>query len=68
MKLAAAIGTIPLATVQATADMIYDQIKDAAHADTIKAFDNGTFDWSRDDIKTFAANRYASIQQQLAGN
>jgi len=64
-KLAAAIAAVPLATVQATADRIYDQIKDAAHADTVKTFDNGSFDWSRDDIKNFASQRYTSLQQQL---
>ena len=27
------------------ADRIYDQIEDVAHADPVKRYDNGTFDW-----------------------
>jgi len=65
MKLAEAVATVPLATVQATADRIYAQIKDAAHEDPVKTFPNDTFDWNLENIKSFAAARYASIQQQL---
>ena len=65
MKLAASIAAVPLATVQATADNIYAQIKDAAHADSIKMFSSDTFDWNLTNIKDFAAARYASVQQQL---
>jgi spore coat protein CotH len=67
MKLAAAIAAVPLATVQAKADSIYAQIKDVAHEDPIKTFDNGTFDWNLTNIKDFEAQRYASIESQLAG-
>ena len=56
---------MPLDTVQAKADAIYAQIKDAAHADTIKTFSNDTFDWSLTDIKDFAASRYANLHMQL---
>jgi spore coat protein CotH len=65
-KIAETMGTIPLATVQAQADMIYNQIKDAAHADTVKMFPNDAFDWSLTDVKDFAAARYANLQEQLA--
>jgi hypothetical protein len=65
MKLAEVVAKVPLATVQAKADAIYDQIKDAAHADTVKTFPNDTFDWNRENIKSFAAARYAAIQSQL---
>jgi len=65
-KIREAIGTIPLATVQAQADMIYNQIKDAAHADTVKMFPNDAFDWGVMNIKDFAAARYANLETQVA--
>jgi len=65
-KIREAIGTIPLATVQAQADMIYNQIKDAAHADTVKMYPNDAFDWGLMNIKEFAAARYANLEMQLA--
>ena len=45
---------------------MYAQIKDAAHEDPNKIFDNGTFDWAVSNIKDFAAARYANLQRQLA--
>jgi len=65
-KIGEAMATIPLSMVQAQADMIYAQIKDAAHADTVKMYPNDAFDWSLTDIKDFAAARYANLQEQLA--
>jgi spore coat protein CotH len=65
-KIREAIGTIPLATVQAQADMIYNQIKDAAHADTVKMYPNDAFDWGLMNIKEFAAARYANLEMQVA--
>ncbi|HXU07306.1 MAG TPA: CotH kinase family protein [Polyangia bacterium] len=64
-KITEAMAAIPVSAVQAQADMIYNQIKDAAHADTIKAFSNDSFDWSLTDVKTFTAARYANLQTQL---
>jgi hypothetical protein len=57
------MATIPLSMVQAQADMIYAQIKDAAHADTVKMYPNDAFDWSLTDIKDFAAARYTNLQE-----
>ena len=51
--------------VQAKADTIYAQIKDAAHADTMKAFSNDMFDWGLTDVKDFTAARYANLQTQV---
>ena len=59
------MAAIPAATVQAQADAIYAQIKDAAHEDPNKIFPNDQFDWSLTDVKDFTAARYASLQQQL---
>ena len=67
MKLAAAIGAVPLATLLAQADTLFALIKDAAHEDTVKMFPNDTFDWNLTNIKDFVTARYASIQAQLAG-
>ena len=64
-RIAEAMAAIPLATVQAQADAIYGQIKDAAHEDPNKIFPNDQFDWSLTDVKDFSAARYASLQQQL---
>jgi hypothetical protein len=60
------IAAVPLAAVQAEADRIYNLIKDTAHEDPVKRFDNGTFDWSWGYIKDFAAQRYANVQDQVA--
>ena len=54
-----------LEMLQGKADAIYAQIKDAAHADTVKMFSNDSFDWGLMDIKGFAASRYADLQMQL---
>jgi len=64
-KIGEAINTVPLEMVQAKADAMYAQIKDAAHADTIKMFPNDTFDWNVGNIKDFAAQRYANLHMQL---
>lgn len=64
-KLREAITTLPLAMVQAKSDEIYNQIKDAAHADTVKAFPNDTFDWNVMNINDFIAQRYANLHMQL---
>ena len=60
-----AMNTMTLEMVQAKADAIYSQIKDAAHADTVKMFSNDMFDWSLTDVKDFAAQRYANLHMQL---
>jgi spore coat protein CotH len=65
MKLADAVAAVPLATLQAQADSMYAQIKDAAHEDPVKLFPNDTFDWNLTSIKDFAAARYAAIHGQL---
>jgi hypothetical protein len=59
------MAALPVEMLQAKADAIYAQIKDAAHADTVKAFSNDSFDWGLTDIKGFAADRYANLQMQL---
>jgi hypothetical protein len=64
-KVREALAAIPASSVQAQADMIYNQIKDAAHADTVKAFSNDMFDWSLTDVKDFTAARYANLQGQV---
>jgi hypothetical protein len=64
-KVRDAMAAIPASSVQAQADMIYNQIKDAAHADTVKAFSNDMFDWSLTDVKDFTAARYANLQTQV---
>jgi spore coat protein CotH len=65
-RIAEAMATVmPLATLQAKADAIYAQIKDAAHADTIKMFPNDTFDWNLTYLKDFAAARYANLHMQI---
>jgi spore coat protein CotH len=64
-KLREAINTLPLDMVQAKSDAIYNQIKDAAHADTIKMFPNDTFDWNVTNINDFIAQRYANLHMQL---
>ena len=65
-KIAETIAAFPLATLQAQADAIYAQIKDAAHEDTVKLFPNDTFDWNLTSVKDFAAARYANLAMQLA--
>jgi len=64
-KIADTMAAIPAATLQAQADAIYNQIKDAAHEDTIKAFSNDTFDWNLGYIKDFITARYAYLQTQV---
>jgi spore coat protein CotH len=64
-KIAETIAAFPLATLQAQADAIYAQIKDAAHEDPVKLFPNDTFDWNLTSIKDFAAARYANLAMQL---
>jgi hypothetical protein len=59
------MAALSVEMLQAKADAIYAQIKDAAHADTVKAFSNDSFDWGLTDIKGFAADRYANLQMQL---
>jgi len=59
------MAKLPVEMVQAKADAIYAQIKDAAHADTVKMFSNDSFDWGVMDIKQFTAGRYANLQMQL---
>jgi hypothetical protein len=65
-KISAVIAAAPLSAVQAEADRIYQQIKDAAHEDPVKRFDNATFDWSLGYLKDFAAQRYAHVEAQVA--
>ncbi len=65
-KIADAMAKIPAAMLQAQADAIYAQIKDAAHEDPIKAFPNDTFDWNLGYVKDFIAARYAYLQTQVA--
>jgi len=64
-KLKAAIAAIPASAVQAQADAIYAQIKDAGHEDPNKIFPNDTFDWNLGYLKDFIAKRYAYIQSQV---
>jgi CotH kinase protein len=65
-KIAAAMVAVPLATLQAQADLIHAQIQQAAYEDPFKAFPNASFDWSLGYVKDFAAKRYANLQTQLA--
>jgi spore coat protein CotH len=67
-KIASAMGTVALTAVQAEADAIYQQIQQAAYEDPFKLFSNADFDWSEGYIKDFAAQRYASLQQQVGSN
>jgi len=64
-KIADAMTKIPAAMLQAQADAIYAQIKDAAHEDPIKAFPNDTFDWNLGYVKDFITARYAYLQTQV---
>jgi spore coat protein CotH len=64
-KIADAMAKIPAAMLQAQADAIYAQIKDAAHEDPIKAFSNDTFDWNLGYVKDFITARYAYLQTQV---
>ena len=64
-KIAEALTVLPIETLQAKADAIYAQIKDAVYEDPHKMYDNGTFDWSLTAVKDFAAARYANLQMQL---
>jgi hypothetical protein len=65
-KLTAVAMAAPVAAVQAEADRVYQQIKDVAHEDPVKRFDNGTFDWNYGYIKDFVAQRYANVAAQVA--
>jgi len=40
--------------------------KDVAHADPVKRYDNGTFDWSHGAVRDFIAQRYANVAAQVA--
>jgi spore coat protein CotH len=61
-------AAVPAAAVQAEADRIYQLIKDVAHEDPVKRFDNNTFDWSVGYVKDFTAKRYNFVLTQAAGN
>ena len=65
-KITATIAAAPVAAVQAEADRIYQLIKDVAHEDPVKRFDNATFDWSLGYLKDFVAQRYANVAAQVA--
>jgi hypothetical protein len=65
-RLTAVAAAAPVQAVQAEADRIYQQIKDVAHEDPVKRYDNGTFDWSLGYIKDFVAQRYANVAAQVA--
>ncbi len=67
-KLAALETALPATAVQAEADRIYQQIQAVAHADPVKRYDNGTFDWNLGLIKDFVAQRYANVAGQLASS
>jgi spore coat protein CotH len=67
-KIGAVMSTVSLTALQAEADAIYQQIQQAAYEDPFKIFSNSDFDWSEGYIKDFAAQRYASLQQQIASN
>lgn len=59
------ITAAPAEAVQAEADRIYQQIRDAVHADPIKRTTNGAFDWSLGYIKDFISQRYAVVRAQV---
>jgi hypothetical protein len=65
-KLTTVAAMVPVEAVQAEADRIYQQIKDVAHEDPVKRYDNGTFDWSYGYIKSFVALRWANVAAQVA--
>jgi spore coat protein CotH len=65
-KLTAVAAAAPVAAVQAEADRVYQQIKDVAHEDPVKRYDNATFDWSYGQIKDFVAQRWANVAAQVA--
>ena len=60
-------AAVPASAVQAEADRIYALIKDVAHEDPVKRFDNGTFDWAVGNIKTFVGKRYAFVIRGAGG-
>jgi spore coat protein CotH len=64
-KIMAVMGAVPLDALGAEADRIHAQIQATAYEDPVKAFPNGTFDWSVGYIKDFAAQRYANVQDQV---
>ena len=65
-KLTAVAAAAPAEAVQAEAERIYQQIKDVAHEDPVKRYDNGTFDWNYGYIRDFIAQRYANVAAQVA--
>ena len=65
-KISALIAKTPASAVQAEVDRVYNLIKDVAHEDPVKRFDNGTFDWASGYIKTFIGQRYQNVQDQVA--
>jgi hypothetical protein len=65
-KLTAVAAKAPVEAVQAEADRVYQLIKDVAHEDPVKRYDNGTFDWSYGAIRDFIAQRYANVAAQVA--
>jgi hypothetical protein len=65
-KITAVMAAVPVAAVQGEAMRIYQQIQAAAYEDPFKAFTNGDFDWSLMYISDFVAQRYASLQDQVA--
>jgi sulfite reductase beta subunit-like hemoprotein len=64
-KIRETMAAIPLSDMQAEIDRTYQQIADAAHADTYKGFGNDAFDWNPAYLKGFAAGRYASVADQV---
>jgi spore coat protein H len=47
-------------------DFIYDQVRSAAHADTLKTWPSQTFDFNQIYIKQYCVDRYASLAEQIA--
>ncbi|MBI2932581.1 MAG: CotH kinase family protein [Planctomycetes bacterium] len=63
-KIAQVMAQADLQAIGARVDFIYEQIRDAAHADPYKQWENSHFDFSRDYVKDFAARRYESLRLQ----
>jgi len=64
-KLKDTVKAVPAAMLDALVDTIYAQIKDTAHADTVKQFPNSAFDWNPTYLKMFIDARYAFIISQV---
>jgi spore coat protein CotH len=64
-KIAAVMSAVPLASLQAEVDTIYQQIQPAADEDPFKIFPSADVTWSAGYIKDFAAARYAYLQSQV---